>query len=386
MLAGETRAAAAPFILVGPLPPPIDGQSLAFELLANGLARAGVGVSVVNIARPGQQFERARAARALDYVQILSRFVRELFRQSRASVYLTVAQSRAGFLRDAAFIGLARLARRRIVIHVHGGNYDGFFAAQPPLLQGVVKRVLRATDVVIVLAERLRGMFDFAPEVAARVRAVPNGLPGAAPQQRRKLAPEPGSPWRLLFLSNLVESKGYLEAIEAAALLAKRGICVELDLCGEFRVNPSDDRRVTSTAQARAVTESRIRELGLSDRVRLRGIVRGSEKERALEEAHVLLLPTRYDAEGQPLSIIEAMAFGCAVVATAYRGIPDLVDEGVTGYLLSSADPAGIADRIERLSSGPETFERMSRAARERFDALFTAEAHIAAMRAALGC
>jgi glycosyltransferase involved in cell wall biosynthesis len=345
-----------------------------------------VDAETIDISRPGAQYSRSRAARAYDYTRALLQTLRALQRAPRATVYLTVAQSGAGFLRDAAFVGLARaLGRHRIVLHVHGGNYGGFHAAQPRLLRRAIRRLARASDALIVLSESLRGMFDFAPEVSDRIVVVANGLPAEPPSLGvPKRAPAEGEAWRVLFLSNLVESKGYLELIEGIAKLVGEGWRVELDLCGEFRSNPGEDRRVTSPAQAREFTEARIRSLGLEHRVRLRGTVQGAEKERLLAEAQVFALPTRYDAEGQPLSIIEAMAWGCPVIATRYRGIPDLVEDGVTGWLIDRPDPAAIADRIRALCAAPASYERMSAAGRARFEAHFTRSAHLAALRRVL--
>jgi glycosyltransferase involved in cell wall biosynthesis len=371
-------------ILVGPLPPPIDGQSLAFQLLARGLANAGDVAVVVNIARPGARFDRSRVARAFDYAVALSRYALALARHPRAGVYLTVAQSRAGFLRDFAFIGLARAARRRVTIHVHGGNYDGFYRSQRRWMQRRVRTTLGWTDAIVVLAERLRAMFDFAPELAARLHVVPNGLPEDPPRVAAKQPPAPGDPWRLLFLSNLIESKGYLELIEAVALLRAEGVAVELALCGEFRANPSDDRRVESAEQARSLTEALIHARGLAGHVQLRGVVRGEDKRRALAEAHVFVLPTRYDAEGQPLAIIEAMAWGCPVVASNHRGIPDLVEDGVTGILLAKTEPADIARALRRIFAEPGSLPRLGTAARARYEARFTPESHLRAVREVL--
>jgi glycosyltransferase involved in cell wall biosynthesis len=244
--------------------------------------------------------------------------------------------------------------------------------------------MLASTRRIIVLADRLRGMFDFAPELSGRIVVVPNGLPGEAPNHSSKQPPARGEPWHVLFLSNLIESKGYLEAIEAVAQIAQEGTAIELALCGEFRANPSDDVRVTSAPQARELALALIRARGLEGRVQLRGTVQGAEKQRALAEAHVFVLPTRYDAEGQPLSVIEAMAHGCAVVATAYRGIPDLVETGVTGALLPSHEPAAIAAALRSIIEAPQAFAAMSSAARARYAALLTPEAHLEAMNRAL--
>lgn len=373
-------------ILIGPLPPPIDGQSLAFELLVRGLAAAGVEAQIIDISRPGSHYSRSRAARAYDYARALWRTFRALRQAPEATLYLTAAQSLAGFLRDAAFVGLASaLGRHRIVLHVHGGNYGAFHAAQPRLLRRAIHQLVRASGALIVLSESLRGMFDFAPDVSKRIVVVANGLPTEPPSiGLPKNAPAQGEAWRVLFLSNLVESKGYLELIEAIAQLVGEGLHIELDLCGEFRSNPGEDRRVTSPAQARELTEASIRRLGLENRVRLRGTVQGAEKERLLSEAHLFALPTRYDAEGQPLSIIEAMAWGCPVIATRYRGIPDLVEDGVTGWLIDRPDPAAIAGRIRALCTASALYARMSAAGRARFEAKFTRSTHLAALRRVL--
>lgn len=357
---------------------------MAFKLLVHGLSSDEIDTQVVNIARPGDGFERSRPARSLDYIRALFLFLRSLVRAPDASIYLTVAQSRAGFLRDVAFIGLARLAGRRVVIHVHGGNYDGFYRSQPSILKWVIRRVLSSTSSIIVLAERLRSMFDFDPTLASRIYVVPNGLPEEAPTAHRLSKGSAGTPLRILFLSNLIESKGYLNVIEAIPLIAGEGVEVELDLCGEFRTNPSDDRRIISVDQAREFTNALIRSIGLEGKVNLRGVVRGEEKERVLSEAQVFVLPTQYDAEGQPLAIIEAMAWGLPVVATAYRGIPDLVEDGVTGILIPSNEPVLIARAIRRIAYDPDVLQAMSQASRARFEAHFSSEAHLGAMSAVL--
>lgn len=370
----------AGLILVGAMPPPIDGQSMAFQMLVDGLHAAGESVEVVDIGRPAERFARSPAGRVLDYSRAIVHFIGGLWRNPSARVYLTIAQSRAGFLRDCVFVCLARLSGRSIVVHVHGGNYRGFYEAQTPALRWLVRRVLRSTERILVLAESLRSMFDFDPSLASRVRVVPNGLPGEVPVYSPISPPAVGEPLRLLFLSNLIESKGYLESIAAVAELDRRGVLADLELCGEFRMNPSDDRRVTSLEQARALVEEVVRINGLESRVHLRGTVSGEVKRAQLARCHVLVLPTRYDNEGQPLSIIEAMAWGRPVVTTDYRGIPDLVEDGVNGFLLSEPSSDELASRLFRLATEPGLLESMGSAARARFDSHFSGAAHVRSM------
>lgn len=369
-------------VLVGSLPPPVDGQSVAFEMLVEGLRRAGIPHEVVDMGRPGSRFARARWARAWDHLAVLPRYLALLRAQPEALVYLTVAQSAPGFLRDVVYGAAAHRGGHRLVLHVHGGNYGGFYASQAPWTQRAIRRFLSWADRIVVLGEGLRSMFDFDPDLRDRIAVVPNGLPvePSAPVEAKRLPP-PGEPFRLLFLSNLVESKGFLELVEAVRILVReRKRDVVCDFCGEFRANPADDVRVRSADHAEALFRAAVERAGIGDRVRYRGVVQGEEKERLLSAAHAFVLPTRYVHEGQPISVIEAMAYGCVVIATRFRGIPELVRDGESGWLLEDAAPEGIATAVESCLADPERFERMSRAALERFQSRYTRSAHLRGM------
>jgi glycosyltransferase involved in cell wall biosynthesis len=371
-------------ILVGPLPPPYYGQSVSFAMLVDEVARLGVAHAVVDLAHGHASAEKMGVVtrhRVADYASILRRFFAAAT-GPRGTLYLTIAQSRAGFMRDWVMIRYARLCGHRVVVHLKGGNYHNFYAAQPAWTRALVRRTLRSADRVLVLGERLRAMFDFEPAIAARIRVVPNGLPDdREPTTRGKALPGPGGgPVRLLFLSNLVESKGWLDVLEAVRLLRDRlGERVRCDFHGEFYTSP-DDVRVTGAEQARALFDRFVAEHGLEGVARYGGVAAGDEKRRALEEAHLFLLPTRYLNEGQPVSIIEAMAAGNVVVSTDYRAIPDLVDDGITGVLVPYGAPAAIADAVEALVRDPARYARMSRAAVERFRARFTRSGHLATL------
>src|SRR5688500_7554411 len=254
-----------------------------------------------------------------------------------------MSTSRAGFLRDAALIWTALALGRATVLHLHGGGYDAFYARQPRWLRGVIRATLARVGAIVVLGEALRDQFSFLPR--SNLVVIPNGLPAA-------LEPPAGAartltaPVRLLYLSNLIESKGYLELVRACALLRDQGVQVTCDLCGEFIRTAQCS--AGSAADARDAFFRLVDELGLRDIVRYRGVVTGAEKQTVLEQAHLLVLPTSYPGEGQPLSIIEALAFGVPVIATRFRGIPEQVVDGVSGYLLSSSAPDEIATAVRK--------------------------------------
>ncbi|HEU0012350.1 MAG TPA: glycosyltransferase family 4 protein [Longimicrobium sp.] len=373
-------------LLVGPLPPPYYGQSVSFGMLVREVDGRGIPHRVVDLAhgeKSAASIGRATWSRARDYAGILARFARAV-PGGRKTLYLTIAQSRHGFFRDCVMIWLAALCRQRIVVHLKGGNYHNFYADQPRPLRALVRATLRRAHRVLVLGERLRSMFDFEPALADRIRVVSNGLPedrleGAGP--RRLPASPAEGPVRLLYLSNLIESKGWLDLLAAVKLLRDRlgeGV-VRCDFYGLFMTN-ADDRTVRSAEHARQLFDGYVAEHRLEDSVGFHGVVAGDEKRQVLARSHFFVLPTRYNNEGQPVSIIEAIAYGNVVVSTDYRAIPDMVVDGVTGCLVPYGDAEAIAGAVEALVRSPERYAEMSRAAVEHYERRFTRRAHLDAL------
>lgn len=364
------------YLLVGDLPPPVVGQSVAFKTLCRELPRLGFDCRIVDLARRGDApRSRMSLSRSLEMAGHLVRFATALLSGYR-KVYLLAAQSRAGFWRDVMMIWCAWAFGCRIIIHLHGGNYDGFYRVQPVLLQFVIRHTLRRVSRIIILSERLRAMFDFDAALAQRLAVVPNCL-GRPLEGRPRPPRRQTSPLRLLFLSNLIQSKGYRDILEALAILKKtHSLRPQAVFAGLFRGSP-DDVRAVSAQDAEREFNDYVSSNGLADSVRYVGAVAGEEKWQLLEESDVLLLPTNYVFEGQPICIIEAMAYGCPVIATNFRAIPDLVVDGETGVLVDYGEPEQVASAIEALATDAHRYDAMSRAAVERYRRLFTLDRHL---------
>jgi glycosyltransferase involved in cell wall biosynthesis len=88
-------------------------------------------------------------------------------------------------------------------------------------------------------------------------------------------------------------------------------------------------------------------------------------------------LPTAYPWEGQPISIVEALAYGLPVIATRYRGIPEQVIDGYNGFLLEEKSPHLIADAVETLWKNPTLYEQFNKNAIEHYQKNFTRDAHL---------
>ena len=295
-------------------------------------------------------------------------------------VYITVSRSRVGFIRDMLMIWIAWLCRCRVVVHVKGGDYDVFYRTQPRCWRFLIRHTLRRTQCIIVLSERLRDMFAFESALRGRIAVVQNGLPFAlnVPPRGRHLSQI--RPVRLLFLSNLIQSKGYGDVLEAMAILQKTmGTPSEAVFAGHF-LSSADDPVPISSEQAEARFHEYIAANGIKDVVHYVGPVVGEAKRGLLETSDFFLLPTRYFTEGQPVSIIEAMAHGCIVISTDYRAIPDMVVDGVTGVLIKPHRPDRIADAVRRMVAEPNRYAAMSQAAVDRYEKFFTMQRHLDAI------
>jgi len=122
---------------------------------------------------------------------------------------------------------------------------------------------------------------------------------------------------------------------------------------------------------------SRIEELKLGNHAFWHGPVDGDEKLAFLRNSHFFVLPTRYMYEGQPISIIEALAFGLVVITTPHRTIPEMLEEGKVSEMIPFDQPEQIAHVIESYIRQPGKFEAMSQASIDRYRETFTRELHL---------
>ena len=358
------------FMLVGPLPPPAHGNSVQFEALCGALRRRGHDCRIVDLSRRTESpYSRFTARRAGEVLLAFARFVLGLAGGYRR-VYLVAGQSGPGFLRDAPMIWSAWACGARVTAHVLGGNSDGYYLGHSPLWRFAVRRTLRRVRRLVVESESRQRDYTFDPTIGRRIAVVPNAPPTALEGKPRVL--DRDQPVRILFLSNMIQSKGYADVLEAVDILYRTAsIRLEAVFAGRFE-SSTDDRVPMPPETAEAKFLARIEAAGLTRMVCYAGPVSGRDKWRLFERSDFFVLPTNYVNESMPVSIIEAMAHGCVVISTDFRAIPDLVADGVTGALVEYGRPDRIADAIRRLCADPARYAAMSRAAAARYEANFT--------------
>ena len=229
--------------------------------------------------------------------------------------------------------------------------------------RGLYEHLFAVGDLFLTISEHWRGRLVELECPPERIRLHHMGV-RCDGGERPATSAEPGRPVRLLGVGRFVEKKGFADAVRAVGTLRKRGIAVTLDLIGEGPLG-------------REIEALRER-LGLVECVRLLGPKSQVEVAAALRDSDILVSPSVTaadgDQEGIPVVLMEAMAAGLPVVSTRHSGIPELVADGRSGYLVAEHDVQGLADKLAVLIADPEQRRAMGQTGAEIVAAEFNIE------------
>lgn len=344
-------------LFIVPLPPPVHGSAMVSQAIQDSaLIREGFRCDFVNLSTSrrmdeiGKRSLRKMFRFAGTYVKVLYKLLTERY----DACYLAITCHGIGFLKDAPFVILCKLFRRRVILHQHNKGLKEDVCRWP--YRWLMPRVYRCTE-VILLSERL--YTDVASVVCReQVHVCPNGVSMPLPMviSREHAVP------RLLFLSNLIESKGVYVLLDACRCLKERGYTFVCDMVGG-----------ETQSISRLRLEEEVRKRGLGSHVFYHGPQYGADKERFLLEADIFVQPTYEDCF--PLTIVEAMRYGLPVVSTDEGAIPDMVVDGENGFICPRREVSALVHALEKLLNSPEQRKQMGEHGCFRYKELFTQEA-----------
>jgi glycosyltransferase involved in cell wall biosynthesis len=346
-------------VVSGIWPPDVGGPASHAPAFADFLAGQGHAVEVVTTAAapagpssyPVRWVDRG-AAKGLLHASV----VRLVAARGRAAdvVYATSMSTRSA-------LGSA-LARRPLVVRVAGdvayerarrlglfaGDLAGFQAARGARIEGLRRArsaALGRASTVVFPSEFLRGLAAGWGLDGARLEVVPNPAPGAQPAEprdelRRALGLDGPA---LAFAGRLTAAKSLEVAFRALA---------ELD---------GVTLLVAGDGEERARLERLAHELGVEGRVRVLGAQNRDEVLRVFKAADAAVLSSRW--ENFPHVLVEALAVGTPVVASAVGGVPEIVQDGLNGLLVPAGDAAALAAALRRLLDDGELRGRLAAAA-----------------------
>lgn len=323
-------------LVFGPIQPPqvACGVSSAVRAFAGSRVRDRYDIELVSTFRPPKDrklFER------LGYgVWLVARTALRMMRSGAMLADIHAVSDRS-LLSHAAVMFGALLAGRPALLRIHGGDFDRVFDRAGGFQRRLIRFILRSATRVVVLSEGWRGRIA-AIEPRAAVEVIPNPVDCSA--YERLASRPPRTSRRVLFLANFCERKGHFDALKAIAKLTREFPDVVLALGGDDRDPGTRDQLERESVR-----------LNIRDRIEFLGTVSGESKGQAIRDADVLILPSH--TENMPVSLIEGMAAALPVIATTVGAVPEMIEDGETGFLIAPRDSEGLADRLARLFRDP---------------------------------
>lgn len=325
-------------------------------------SRGGI-AAVINAYRAQGLFERwpidyvathcdgGAVRKLLTAVGALLRLVLLLAKHRRVVLHVHCA-SRASFWRKSVFMAIGMLAKCPVVFQLHGGGFARFYETEcGAARRRIIRLFLDRAACLIAVSDRWRAWIagvSANPRVVCLPNPVASGQERPARRQRESI---------VLYLGRLERSKGIFDLLDAVSALRAAIPGIRLVCAGD-----GDLESVARYAER----------LGLAHALSLPGWIGPAEKQSFMNRAAVFVLPSH--AEGLPISLLEAMAAGVPVVATEVGGIPDVVTDGVNGFLFEPGNIATLERLLRRLMRDPQLGTRLAAAARETVRLRFSAD------------
>lgn len=237
-------------------------------------------------------------------------------------VYLHVSE-RGSVFRKALILRTAKLFGKKVILHHHGAEFEEFYNGLNPKKKRYVYRTMERADLNIVLSNRLKPLLlEKAPR--ARVEVLYNSVKTFEQNLYNTEASD------ILFLGRLGKRKGTYDFLDAMAQIDK-------SIDPKYRIRLCGDGEIENVG-------NRVKELNLESRVSSIGWLEPSQKGNVFSNAILNVLPS-YN-EGLPMSILETMSYGIPNISTNIASIPEVLEDGINGFLIVPGDVDTLAERI----------------------------------------
>lgn len=340
------------------LPPPVHGAAMVGKYIQESkVINEDFQCRYINLAlaRSLEDIGHGGLSKLLKFLKLLAQIRKEVKDFRPDMVYVTPNACGGAFYKDFVVVQMLKLMGCRVVAHYHN---KGVSTRQNRFFDDLLYKSFFKNLKVILLSEALYA--DVEKYVRkSDVYICPNGIPEIClvepAEERHNALP------KLLFLSNLLISKGVLVLLDALVILKDKGYQFVCDFVGGE----------TSEMSAESFhKEVKIRHL--ETYVIYNGKKYGDDKEAFLKQADVLVFPTFYHNEAFSLVILEAMQHKIPVITTGEGGLPDMVKDGVNGYICDKQNPESLAYYTMLLLDDEKLRWRMGEEGYKRYKSHYT--------------
>lgn len=347
-------------------PPPVHGSSVIGQVIKDShLINKAFECSYINLgtSRTVNEIGKKPFLKVGRYLSIIHNVLKQLIAYKPNLCYFAITAKGPAFYKDSLIALLVKFFGVCMVYHLHN---KGVSTRQHKTLDNFLyTKVFKNTQAILLSKYLYTDMEKYF--TTDRVHYCPNGISPLNPPNLdyRHSNNYPKSTDKrlnceveILFLSNLIESKGVFVLLEACKLLQKKQLPFYCTLVGNVG-NINEDE-----------LQKKIKKMDLVNSVYYAGSKYGIEKEKIFARSEIFAFPTYFECF--PLVLLEAMQHSLPIVSTYEGGIPDVVENGVNGFLVAQKDANALAEKLELLIINKELRKEMGSNGRMRYEQYFT--------------
>jgi glycosyltransferase involved in cell wall biosynthesis len=358
-------------LVIGQTPPPYGGQAMMIKLMLDGQYEK-IKLFHVRMAFSKEMDEigKLKISKVFHLFEVILKVLyAKVKHRPDVLYYPPTGPNKIPFVRDSIILIALRPFFKKTCLHFHASGISEMYPILPSFFKAIFKKAYFGAD----LGLKLSYSSPEDPKLleAKRECIVPNGVEDHF-SLFQSVKPT-HSICRILFVGLLCEAKGLLTTLEACSILKQNKIEFHLDCVGKFESKEFEAR-----------VKSYIEERQLNTSVKFHGVLVGHQKHEVFFNSDVFCFPSFFEAENFPVVLLEALQFCLPVVTTNWRGIPSLIEEDSTGFLVKIKKPDEVAAKLECLICNEDLRLKMGMNARRAYLKSFTIETFYENIEAAL--
>lgn len=355
-------------LILGQIPPPYGGQAINIQKMVQVLAKHPFNYRLIplNFSEGLNDMGAFNFTKLIKLVRIFCTLLYQLLVYRPHAVYYPPAGPTLNAVyRDFILLTPVKLFGFKRIFHFHAGGLASIYSGLAPWAKMIYRYVYFNADYSICLSKA--GQIDPAFLQSKKIDIIPSGVEAFAGPVNSELVESAQS----VLIDPSIDKQTFV--VLFAGLCSKsKGI---LDFIEVIRICHQQDARIVGKVMGKAYSEleeNALNEATAEGILHFEGVLTGNKKSAAFLQANAFLFPSIFESENFPTVIIEAFAAGLPVVATKWRGIPDLVTEGKNGFLHPPHDITAMANSLLELAQNNSLYAQLSAQAKSDFETNYT--------------
>ena len=316
-------------LFFGTYPNPITGQSVSFKETYDNFNSNKILFDTSEFGNK-KLFNSVYTILKLPYIFLFKEF---------DVIYFTCSRTTLGAVKDIYLLLLTILFKKKIVCHLHGADFIDF-RNKNILINFIVEKLYVHIDKFIVLTNKMKEQFDFVHD--DKIEIIENCFSSQYQNVRVNLNQKKN---QILFLSNIIFSKGIFDFLDVSDKLLEFNPQVKIKIAGKFM---QDENLDIQMIKQKFFQQYYLLKNKYVDRIFYLGSVDGNEKIKLLSESDIFVLPTFYKTEAFPISIIEAMRFGNSIITTNHNYLSDIISNS-NGFLIEKKNSDLLYEAVQEM-------------------------------------